>query len=557
MSTCELITNRLGQTAFSDADCESALRGLALPENLGNQVVRLCLVSGIREHASFARSSEVTDLCRVNETFARARNASLIMSNEVPGPELMSKRTTYPYCIWYPRVAREDTYRKISATFPEMRYQVGRACAVAGFAGLYRELDLLPDTSIAEEAREAGRANEGSGQIFEQIMSAPVRYRVMNDYDLTIELDKPKPGAFLNADTAVRATLAARQKFSKGFRSWEYFNITEDWGIGEETVEVEAARLTDEEVALFGSPLPFDLPTMHKDLMILVAAYEGNLDRYARLRRPGRSVEYELHCLVPGVYRSTAMALWLERNPDIMQAVADRWDPDEVAMLRRAIHARHVMNNDVGRLLDADPPVPDDELPYWIWYPTIPSPAVLLRLARARPAMRPQCARACIAGGHRGAYTAIMDMADADEGGIEGDDQVPLPADPFLIREAESSPDRDFFASDLERRREARGLKKPRGAHQDRWKMHIPWRAGDTSSTVLYGFLRDSGTYVVHAGQDWGMWEELGAELGRVRLHLSSPPELRERARRENRAVLLEHDDLELPSSTIPTGPHS
>lgn len=51
---------------------------------------------------------------------------------------------------------------------------------------------------------------------------------------------------------------------------------------------------------------------MNKDLLMLATAYEGNFDCYGRLRRPGRSVSYELYCFVLGVYRSsTAMALWL------------------------------------------------------------------------------------------------------------------------------------------------------------------------------------------------------------------------------------------------------
>jgi hypothetical protein len=44
-----------------------------------------------------------------------------------------------------------------------MRYQVGRACAAAGYFDLYKELDLLPDVSIAEEA--PGGNTEGGNQI--------------------------------------------------------------------------------------------------------------------------------------------------------------------------------------------------------------------------------------------------------------------------------------------------------------------------------------------------------------------------------------------------------
>ncbi|KAI0545345.1 hypothetical protein F4679DRAFT_481431 [Xylaria curta] len=534
------IARLLRQTAFSAADCQSALLGERLPENLGNQVVQLCLISGIRQHIDFARSAAVAGLCRAGAggaIFARARNARLIMSGEVPSRELMPDRGTFPYCVWYPDVASEDTYRKLVATFPDMRYQVGRACAVAGYARLYGELDLLPDPSIAEEAREAGKSVEGSRQIFERIIAAPARYSVMNDYNLTVQLDNPVAGAFLNADTAVRATLEGRKKFVDCFAPWRYFNITEDWGIGLETTPVAPpAQLTDEETALLESPLPRDLPTMRKDLLILAAAYEGNLDRYARLRRPGRSVLYELHCLVPGVYRSTALALWLGRNPDVAEVVAAAWDGD-AAVLRKAIHARHVMNNDTRRLLNADPPVPDDDLPYWIWYPTVPSAHTLCELARARKAMRPQCARACIAGGYRRGYVKIMDMDDHD---ADDDDEFALAADPLLAKEAESSPDRDFFIKDMQRRREERGLKMRRIPPHDRWKGSIPWRVGDTASTVLYGGLVDGGSCVVHEGQDWGMWEDLGAELGRVRLYLSSPAEERAKAVEAGGAVILE-----------------
>jgi hypothetical protein len=446
------------------------------------------------------------------------------MSNEVPAPDFMSSKSSYPYCIWHPELASEDTYRKVAAAFPGMRYQVGRACAVAGYARLYRELDLLPDPCIAEEAREAGRVHDGSRQIFEDIMAAPVRYAVMNDYDLTIEMDKPKPGACLNADTAVISTLARHEKFYQNFVSWRYFNITEDWGIAaEENVELEPAKLNDEEAALLASPLPFDLPTMNKDLLILTAAYDGNVDRYARLRRPGRCVEYELHCLVPGVYRSTAMALWLGRNPDVVNVVGAWWDSGGASMLRRAIHARHVMNNETRRLLEANPPVPDDELPYWIWYPTIPSGSTLCKLAEARPAMRPQCARACIAGGYGDAYAKIMDLPDAE------DAEYPLAADWDLSKEAESSPKRNFFISDLEQRRERQGGLKIRRS-QESWKHCNPWREGDIGSSTLYGSLADGPSSVVHEGQDWGMWESLGPELGRVRLHLSSTKDERELA---------------------------
>jgi hypothetical protein len=144
-------------------------------------------------------------------------------------------------------------------------------------------------------------------------MAAPVRFRVMNDYERTVQLHTPKVGACLNADTAVLTTLKQRKVFEEYFRGlmdspWTYFRITEDEGIDEQTVEAKPYDLTDSELALFISPLPADLPSMHKDLLILMAAFEGNLDRYARLRRPGQSINYKPHRVVPEIYKSFAMA---------------------------------------------------------------------------------------------------------------------------------------------------------------------------------------------------------------------------------------------------------
>lgn len=94
-----------------------------------------------------------------------------------------------PYCVWYPGLATEDTYRALARRYPTLRYQVGRACAVGGYLALYLELDLLPDVSIAEEARESG--NDGSTAILKHIMSQPSRYAVMDDYERTVNLTSP------------------------------------------------------------------------------------------------------------------------------------------------------------------------------------------------------------------------------------------------------------------------------------------------------------------------------------------------------------------------------
>lgn len=82
-------------------------------------------------------------------------------------------------------------------SYPQIGYQVGRACAVAGYLKLYKELDILPDVYIAEEARGCG-----NNTIFDNIMAHLVRYNVMDNYMRSINIECPQPG-YLNGDTAV------------------------------------------------------------------------------------------------------------------------------------------------------------------------------------------------------------------------------------------------------------------------------------------------------------------------------------------------------------------
>ena len=82
----------------------------------------------------------------------------------------------FSYRIWNPGVASEATYRESVRRYPKMTYNVGCACAVAGYIELFLKLDILPEVRIAEEARECDNL-----AIFDAIMAKPVKYEVMND----------------------------------------------------------------------------------------------------------------------------------------------------------------------------------------------------------------------------------------------------------------------------------------------------------------------------------------------------------------------------------------
>lgn len=210
---------------------------------------RLCVIRGIRYHPGF-----VQELHGIRDEFTRAINARRIMSNIILDIN-QDKPEEVPYCIWHPEVASEDTYRKLVRQYPQMAYHVGRACAVAGYTHLYKELDILPDVHIAEEARESGNM-----EIYTAIVESPVKYSVMNDYERTLNIETPQP-AHLNGDTPVLAFLDVKQEvwapqaysdfsddedlddddldvdeelifFGGGYRK-RTFNITEDMGVGE------------------------------------------------------------------------------------------------------------------------------------------------------------------------------------------------------------------------------------------------------------------------------------------------------------------------------------
>ncbi|KAI8293126.1 hypothetical protein K4K56_005365 [Colletotrichum sp. SAR 10_98] len=157
----------------------------------------------------------------------------------------MASHDDKPYCIWHPDVASEETYRQLAKRYPDMRYVVGRACAVAGYAGLYDELGLLPEISIAEETRD-NFSNEGSKAIFDTIMCQPVCYAILDDYSRSSHPDRPTSPAFMNGDTAVRSSLDVRLGLDK-YQDWgkHYFNIAEDYNIDETSSE----KTNNEELA--------------------------------------------------------------------------------------------------------------------------------------------------------------------------------------------------------------------------------------------------------------------------------------------------------------------
>ncbi|KAH6605498.1 hypothetical protein Trco_004651 [Trichoderma cornu-damae] len=420
------LDHRLRSRAFTPAAARDALNGVSVPQALGREVMRACVVRGIRYHAEFSNSPGVQEL-RSLPIFARAINARAIMSNIIPEAMAAHER---PYCIWYPETASEETYRQLARRYPDMAYHAVRACAVAGYTSLYQELvaehKLVPEVAVAEEARACG-----SKQIYEAIVGSPMKYAAMDDYTRSV-LAKPRLSG-LNGDVAVRPMLEMKQKFrvptgvethplfsddeddddddmdlfaaitpERGFRETT-FNITEDWGIG----EVDSPQSCQDQWTLamaeyLAQPLPADLPLGNKDILILAAAHMGNIDRYARLRRP-TMVNGELACVVRGIYQDHFFATWWAS-----QQTPGTYSGSHIVS---AFNARMIMSNDLSRL---SPDVPKNHQPYLIWYPDVAQESTYRELARRLPSMKLAVVHASIYCDYRKLFDLLLPDIEPD-----------------------------------------------------------------------------------------------------------------------------------------------
>ncbi|TPX14046.1 uncharacterized protein E0L32_000440 [Thyridium curvatum] len=514
-----------GLVEYSKADCLGAIHGEKAPSPSQSkhlpEVGRIAVLRGIRHHPGFAEDLRGVGQC---PEYARALNARAIMSNEIP---LIQDPAHVPYCIWYPETASEETYRSVAMMYPQMRYQVGRACAVAGYIELYQELDLLPDLGVAEEARDAMRVRncKGSEEIYNSIVSEPVRWQVMNDYTRSVALDNPTRSEYgLNGDTAIRSMLELRRKFdgpSYHHGDWEvglfhpsessvdelaprYFNITEDWHIDEfssvEEVAVESgSRQTmpdnSQMLELLWQPLPFDLPPGDKDVLILLAAYHGDVDRYNRLRRPVPVGLMEERCVIRGIYHNPLFAKW--------------WSLQPVHLSRRyesAITARFIMTNDLSRVTEQ---TDDHDLPFQIWWPQRAKPETYLELARRKPSMKPAVARALLVADYQSAWDSL--------------DFKPYHG---LLVEARASPN-PYYEQDLEQRCHKMGLSidKLEGAGPASLEDVSVHDFADDTTTLFHGSLSVADFEAFDTRP--GIYDGYRVDVSEAELYAVVPDELR------------------------------
>lgn len=490
--------DRLQRREWSKDAVLSALKGERIPDALGFLQLRLAVFRGIRHHPGFAE-----ELYGVLPEFSRALNARKIMSNHVP--DSMSSEDT-PYCIWYPDISSEDTYRLLVHRYPHTKYHVARACAVAGYTKLYQELDVLPDVHVAEEARHNGHT-----AIFDLIMSAPKRYSIMNDYSRVIHQGDPQT-ANLNCDTALRSSLDVKRRYREPENpsyglfdfddevedvypselvdyfetlanggSWEkgiYFNLTEDWGIDDIPPEYYLPKDPIESHAgpLLYSPLPVDLPEINKDVLILMAAYNGDIDRYSRLRRP-HMIKVEEKCVLHGLYHHPLFAKW--------------WDTFNEGF-KAHINARYIMSNDLTHISDK---TPEEEIPLIIWSPTLAVPTTYRRLAKIRPDMMPQIARSCILAGYTSLFEQFISKSKIEPTQLLLA-QAKASTDPFFYEQVKKlaiERGLEWKEDDLPRVSDLEGLKSSSGSDPHAFKTF--------NADCITPVWNDIGTYVYFGDQ--------------------------------------------------------
>ncbi|KFA53907.1 hypothetical protein S40293_10040 [Stachybotrys chartarum IBT 40293] len=528
------LAQRLASKKYDRQEVLQALRGQRLPTHLGYALIKLCIIRGILHVPSFAQgAAAILRGLPDHPQYTRALNARAIMSNHLPDMDPVTRPEELPYCIWYPDVASEDTYRKLAERYPQMRYQVARSCAVAGYTQLFLDLEhVLPEVAVAEDARDAG-----SHAIFTHIMEQPVQYKVFDDYQRTISPDNPLP-ACLNGDTCVVSTIKdQKQAFltpadpddwmemlidGPGFTEMRY-NITEDQGVQESALKPweKTYSSADLMLDLFTSPLPTHLPAGNKDMLVRTAAFYGDIDRYARLRRP-KPTHTDVVFIVRGIYHNSLFALWWSRqrnSPEGEPSHMRNWHN-----IQQAITARHIMNNDLSRILSRK----DDymDLPYLIWYPDIARHETYLALAHRMPQMREACVRAAIYAGYVEVFDEILLLPGV----------VP---NVYLHTEAKHSSNPHFMSA-LQSRAKDLGL--------DNWsdpRGHHPWKK---ISVREIAFLRKSNHLVPspHMGLAYGDFIDQGAVYNEtishtdgLDLYLMVP----ESWRPEKRSVELDYKD--------------
>lgn len=196
-------------------------------------------------------------------------------------------------------------------------------------------------------------------------------------------------------------------ELDRSFRCSDESETDEDSKIPEDS---DRYKLGPKEAKWLWMPLPPDLPIYEKDVLTQMAAYEGNVDRYVRLRHPRRiRSDYEFYCIIRGIHHNTMFArCWadqLKTNPDRIVVPGSTMEDSnwiQCDHIRTAINARRIMVSDIDGIVDGS-----ECFPWLIWWPIMPHCNALDSLAKQGSRMHTQVAIACILSDNLSLYKKI------------------------------------------------------------------------------------------------------------------------------------------------------
>jgi hypothetical protein len=138
--------------------CLAAIKGISVPANLDSDTARYADIWGIRCSYELAINNAVEKLCASDPQSARARNARPIMSDEIPPQDYLKNPEYLPYCIWYPDIASEETYRTISHHIASITCATPPDCAATGYINLYESWIFY---QMCQSRKKRGRVTLG------------------------------------------------------------------------------------------------------------------------------------------------------------------------------------------------------------------------------------------------------------------------------------------------------------------------------------------------------------------------------------------------------------
>jgi hypothetical protein len=163
------------------------------------------------------------------------------------------------------------------------------------------------------------------------------------------------------------------------------------------------------------------------------------------------------------------------------------------------------MNNDLSRITDE---MSEEDLPYLIYYPAWASPTTLEELARRKPSMKPQVARACI----------VQDCQDSY-------DRIKAEPDRYLVVEARASPN-PYYLSDLLQRASELGIDLDfQDDDEEEWKMQSPeYRVEETTThrpMHISWFHKDYSQELLDRRDGMsGIYEGISADISAINLYV-------------------------------------